>query len=230
MNFLTVLDSISGKLSALGYALIDATGLTAQRTITLSDGDMTIPTAQQLADLLNLLALHTIDPDGANNPSTTKATPMMISNVSPFGLCFASSHYGAGYEPYVAFNGVQEANTGWASTNTAYPHYIGYKFTQPKVINKFILKSRVFNVTVIAPENYEIEGSSDTTTGIDGVWTSLGSFTNSNTALGAVWTNNFVNNMAYSAYRLKISSGHYSSGNIVGIAEIELIEATFHQL
>ncbi|MGG1650399.1 DUF1565 domain-containing protein [Paenibacillus sp. NRS-1775] len=101
--------------------------------------------------------------------SDTTIIPKMTNNTSPSGLAFSKGAYGTN-EAYLAFNQLDE-NEGYCSTNSSGGvGFLGYRFTAPKIIAKYVVRNGTLNSYNRLPKNWTFEGSNDSTSGIDGTW------------------------------------------------------------
>ncbi|WP_311078329.1 DUF1565 domain-containing protein [Paenibacillus polymyxa] len=95
--------------------------------------------------------------------------PKMTNNAAPSGLAFSKGAYGSN-EAYLAFNQTDE-NEGYCSTNSSGGvGFLGYKFTAPKVIAKYVVRNGTLTSFKRLPKNWSFEGSNNSTNGIDGTW------------------------------------------------------------
>lgn len=127
--------------------------------------------------------------------------PVMTSNTTPEGQAFAGSRESAAYR---SFDG---ANEGWYPSSDGNA-YVGYKFTNPTIINKVWFKvwadtaSRTFNVS--------FKGSNDGITWEEITTFSLTLPSSSDYQTGQIY-HSFVNDQAYTYYRC--DSYYYYSGS-----------------
>lgn len=141
-----------------------------------------------------------IQGDGSENDSTTSAVPILTSNTS-HGLAFASHVYRVDdEEPWKAFDGIESHDSYWYGFPTEkVPTFVGYKFEEAKVINKYNFKPYQNTENYYSPLSWTIEGSNNTTNGEDGDWEVLDSVT---TEAIARYDGTFINSKAYLAYRV----------------------------
>lgn len=129
--------------------------------------------------------------------SNTNIVPAMTSSITPSGQVFASSFYGANYEPYRAFD--RNSSFVWDGSNVAPPYSIGYQFTTPKVIKKYTLKGTNINNS---PQAWELQGSHDGTN-----YSILHAVASAGWASSGETKNyTFTNNTAFLYYRLYITA------------------------
>lgn len=113
--------------------------------------------------------------------------------------CFATASY-SGYPTYQAFD--KNNATGWMCTYNTWPHVIGYKFDTPvkvKMIASLCLTSSRYATEFV------VQGSNDSTTGLDGTWADLTPGYSQSGVNNAV--DRFVvdtKGVAYRWYRLKV--------------------------
>jgi hypothetical protein len=101
--------------------------------------------------------------------SDTTIIPKMTNNAAPSGLAFSKGAYGTN-EAYLAFNQIDE-NEGYCSTNSSGGvGFLGYKFTTPKIIAKYVVRNGTLTSYNRLPKNWTFEGSNDSTNGLDGTW------------------------------------------------------------
>ncbi len=155
----------------------------------------------------------------------TDLIPDMTSNTSPSGMCFGDGVYRnyAQYNYWKAFNkSVYDNNDNWLSLETVdkpFPHWIGYKFEECVICNKFIVQTRIGD-HVHVPKKIKIEASNNY---ID--WVELYKF-NELDFPDKKYRKcyNFFNNTAYMYYRLFIEEGY--SDTYVGIGELTMLYET----
>lgn len=126
--------------------------------------------------------------------------PIMTSNTTPSGECFASSSY-SGMQPYYAFDG--QSSTKWYSNTTQSQSFIGYKFSEIKKIVYAKLQEATSSSSDI-PDKLIVEGSNDGTN-----YTQIGEF-----AFGTIPTDNiykmpFSTFANYQYYRVKCTTNIY---------------------
>lgn len=132
--------------------------------------------------------------------------PTMTSNTAPSGKCFAS-HSSNNSAPYHAFD---KTSTEWISSTTPNEanKSIGYIFTKPVCIKRLYNKNSDDGTHII--KTFILQGSNDTTNGIDGTWTDITTINNDkpSTRHGET-TYNITNNEYYNAYRIFITKTGY---------------------
>ncbi|MDR6779310.1 MULTISPECIES: DUF1565 domain-containing protein [Paenibacillus] len=101
--------------------------------------------------------------------SDSTTIPKMTNNAAPSGLAFSKGAYGTN-EAYLAFNQIDE-NEGYCSTNSSGgAGFLGYKFTAPKIIAKYVVRNGTLTSYNRLPKNWTFEGSNNSTNGFDGTW------------------------------------------------------------
>lgn len=124
--------------------------------------------AEVLADTTTLLALIN-SPNAVDYMvrSTTWAVsvsvPVMTSNTTPSGECFASS-VNTTYYAWKAFD--NDNSTVWAPSTANLPQYIGYKFTSAVKIDSVRIYPYVYTSTP-SVATFQVQGSNDNATWID---------------------------------------------------------------
>ena len=134
--------------------------------------------------------------------------PKMINNTAPSGQCFAS-HSDSNSAPYRAFDKI---STEWNSSTTPNEanKSIGYIFTKPVCIKCLYNKNSNDGTHII--KTFILQGSNDTTNGIDGTWTDITTISNESTERNGETTYDIVNNKYYKAYRIFITkTGYHTS-------------------
>lgn len=140
--------------------------------------------------------------------------PVMTSNTTPSGQCFASSIYSSAYDAYKAFITNQPSNTlvepRWAAAgNHTNNGYIGYDFQTPVVL-KMVIIDATNNGSYTSLKNYKIQGYAN------GAWVDIQTGLYPQSALTQKAPVN--NNVAYSKYQIYIVDSWSSSlgANFVG--------------
>lgn len=129
---------------------------------------------------------------GSNNGQLPNMiVPVMTSNTTPSGVASASFNNTTAFN---AFNGV-----GWTTGNTTVPYTLTYQFDTPKIIKRF----RIVALYNSGPNAFTFEGSNDGST-----WTSLGSFTGSNSSPAITISPVLANTTAYLYYRINVTTKH----------------------
>ena len=134
--------------------------------------------------------------------------PKMSSNTSPKGRVFYASQ-NATYVAYRAFNDTKNWTTNVGQTP---PVYIGYIFETPTTL-KYLYCTEWGYSSGGFIDNFVVQGSPDTTNGVDGTWDDLSeAITFPSTGASAPHSLVINNNTPYKAYRL------YSTTATVGSA------------
>lgn len=125
----------------------------------------------------------------ANNGSTQYVTALEIEmatapggvNLCTLGAAFATSYVNSSNAPSGAFDGDKDpSGTGahalnkWTSTvspSVASPQCIGYHFATTDKVNSVRLWGCITAQTAMAPKDFVVQSSTDSTTGLDGTWT-----------------------------------------------------------
>jgi len=96
----------------------------------------------------------------------TDLIPDMTSNTSPSGECIGDGVYrdSSNYQYWKAFNkSLYDNNDNWISKETVdkpFPHWIGYKFENPVICNKFIVQVSRYRYYT-GPKKIKIESSNN---------------------------------------------------------------------
>lgn len=192
-------------------------------TLDVSNGDVvyivdgTTVTEHTLSNVVNGI----LDPDGANNTSTTSIVPTKTANDSSI---FSSSVASTSNATFKAFNNIFSDGLPWYAL-TGTNEYIGYIHSSSIIVNKYTITSANTANSVRNPKDFELRGSNDTTNGIDGTWAVLDS------RIGETsWTEyetrtfTFINSTPYKAYKLFVYTSE-DGINGVAVIELEIIEA-----
>ncbi|OXS65601.1 hypothetical protein B1B04_24945 [Lysinibacillus sp. KCTC 33748] len=137
--------------------------------------------------------------------------PTLTSNTSsPLGFAFASSEYSASYSPWKAFS-----DSGYYSSSTnIISGFLGFYFKSEVRITKYRLRSHSGSATYLnsMPKNWVLQGSNDTTNGINGTWINL------DTQANQIWTTRDTDKIysiqiknKYNAYRINWSANNGNS-------------------
>ncbi|OXS65745.1 hypothetical protein B1B04_24880 [Lysinibacillus sp. KCTC 33748] len=150
--------------------------------------------------------------------------PKLTSNTSSSeGFAFAETEYNGTYSPWKAFDKV-DSSEGYCSKNGVTQGILGFRFKNDKRVTKYKIRSMT-NSSVLKsmPKSWVLQGSNDTTDGINGSWYDL------DTQSNQIWTTANTDNVyeisnkgRYYAYRIKFSenNGHAYSG----IGEMDFYE------
>lgn len=148
------------------------------------------------------------------------AIPALTSNAQTAnGIPFANSTYGGGNDIWRAFD---KTASHYTSAGGVVVGYIGYKFTEKKIIDKYDLTSPNITTQTTMVNTWLFEASDDTTNGADGNWTILDSKS------GYSWTQAqkrefaIQNDKAFLAYRLRWTANNGNASN-TSIGELDMI-------
>ena len=120
------------------------------------------------------------------------------------------------YDIYVASRAFDNnEGTGWLSTDTAFPHWIKYDLGGG--VAKKARKLRLLPQD-IQLEDFTLEGSND-----DSNWVQFVSDTATGNTEWQEWE--FSNSTAYRYYKITVTTNQSEADEMVGIYEIELMEA-----
>lgn len=143
--------------------------------------------------------------------------PIMTSDTEPSGIAIASSSWSPS-APYKAFDNC--STTIWHnSRGTNFPHWIGYDFQVPTVINKLTMtpgNDQTYRYQQ-APKDFTIEGWNGSDWVVLNSWKGVTDWKN-----GIKKEFTFSNTLSYTKYRVHISANNgYTSTPDVSIAEVE---------
>ena len=151
-----------------------------------------------------------IDANAANYLSRSTSwcnevkNPVMTSNTAPSGECFGDSKYDSNTDYYYAFNNI--SSNSWGSSSGAFPHYIGYRFTEAQIITSVDITYQYSGGGGYV-KNFTIQGSNDLTT-----WNDIYSdIAPNNTTADTTVSYSFNNDTRYLAYRIYITSNYRSN-------------------
>ena len=132
------------------------------------------------------------------------AVPTLTSSTSTTGFSFSETYYSATYPNWKAFD--ENDSTDYLTASGTITGFLGYCFTNKTSIKGYKLKSSATSSRVNAmPKNWVIEGSSNTTDGIDGNWDVIDERTNqtwSTVKKEVVYEINGISKK-YNAFRIK---------------------------
>ena len=154
--------------------------------------------------------------DGADNPSTTPATPAMTSDTTPSGICSASS-YESGFSAYNVFD--QISDIWFSSYGNHIPSWVAYEFDTPTAINKFGMLGG--NNNVASPSEYKYQAS------LDGSWTDTIDLTpviNVTASSSTTYWDTIINSKRYKAYRIYMTDNGGDAG-YMAVNELTLVES-----
>ena len=154
---------------------------------------------------LNYFIVHTFQIYGHE---MKVSVPIMSGATTPCGEAFADTEYTstATFSAWKAFSNTPY----WESTNTAFPHYIGYGFISPKKINMIRINC-YWGSNQSSIKQYEIQGSNDKIN-----WETISDDILPN-AGSVIQTIVFNNDKSYKYYRILILSSYLSSYDYVQV-------------
>lgn len=146
--------------------------------------------------------------------------PILTSNTSSAeGVAFSSSNAGGAFLAWAAFDG--KTTTYMRTSVGQNTGQVGFLFSNPKKVIKYTV-SNYTPMSNIMATSWELQGSNDTTNGIDGTWTIL------DTKLSQVWGTvaetkeyDIPNNKEYKSYRLNLTGN--TGGATIGIGELNFV-------
>lgn len=132
--------------------------------------------------------------------------PTMTDNTHPSGIAFSNGNLSSSYPAYKAFD--NDVSSVWASSSGAGQKICGYIFDNP--IKMYLVVNTGDSTRVSSGTDVTIQSSNDTTNGLDGNWTDIGTHsrqTSQSPETVRAIINNVVN--AYKGYRISttLSSG-----------------------
>lgn len=206
---LTVLDVPFLEDQALIYDSASMTEFVKNNSTELTDLD----------EILSSTVLDTTNIVNTTASSDTRNNPEMTSDTLPSGLCFGSTKL-AGREYFHAFDAEGSGST-WI-TDTVSTGIIGYIFASSIIINKYLIRPDDFDVNRAA-RDWTLQGSNDTTTGLDGTWFTLDTqATITDWAVGVTKEFSFANTTSYLGYRINCTLNNGASA--FALRRIELYE------
>lgn len=132
------------------------------------------------------------------------------------------------FGPQQAFNDLWTDGKMWHTGGKGFPSWIAYKFTETKQIEKYTIRAygSVGNANV-APMDWTLQGSNNSTNGFDGDWTTLDTITGETSwGSGEYRSFTFINSNSFTFYKLVITASNSSyNGTVVG--EIEFMEGIY---
>jgi len=144
--------------------------------------------------------------------------PAMTSNTTPDGEASADSVLGTANKAFKAFDHLLTVGY-WSPSNTAYPHWVQYKFPFAKTIKSYA----IYKVAAIfAPSAWTVQGSNNGST-----WTTI------DTRSAQTWTGsethkefNITTPGSYQYYRFNFTS---NQGPTPGLTVVQIREITMSQ-
>ncbi len=150
--------------------------------------------------------------------------PKLTSNTSSrIGFAYSETVFSPTYPAWRAFSQIDNSESYIALTG-ATSGFLGFFFNEKVRINKYKVRSMAGAYLNSMPKNWVIEGSLNTTDGINGTWIELDKRSNQS------WSTNntdkeyeFFNNKKYRAYRIKwtANNGH---GSYTGIGALNFFQ------
>lgn len=170
--------------------------------------------------------------DGANNSSTSYATPVMTSNTAPGPVAVsADTEYDTNYKAYRAFNQA-DGSYDWMATNTSHPHMLMVDFGQPVCINKYNFRGRSQDANAWTPADFVVQGTNNTSAAASDAknangWVDLDTRTGVASPGQSSWLSNYLtfnNSLSYRYYRLYITKNS-ANNNMTNLGELKLVAA-----
>jgi hypothetical protein len=174
--------------------------------------------------------------DGANNSSTSYATPVMTANNAP-GPVVVSSDSGS-RAAYLAFTQTNaDTIDNWISANTSFPHGLMIDFRQAVCINKYAIQAQNYSGSgKCVPSTWTLEASNSTSsaltdaTGTNG-WVVLDTQTSRPDPGQSGWVTatdtttyfKFKNSKSYLIYRLLVTAVSDGIGSYCVVANLKLV-------
>lgn len=152
-------------------------------------------------------------------------TPTLTSKTSsPLGFSFSSSSINASYDSWHAFD--KNNATYYCSVAGEKNGFLGFYFNKENKISKYKLTSSSGSAQIsYMPKSWILQGSNDTTDGINGTWDDLDTRTNQIwSAVNTTKEFEFLTKKQYHAYRVKWSE---NNGNVsyTGMGELDFYES-----
>ena len=146
--------------------------------------------------------------------------PTMTSNTTPSGRVIYDSQYNSTtYAAWKAFD--RNTSSEWSSTDTSMPHWCGYDFEKPVIVNMISLWPGNDNISTRI-KDFKIQGSN---TGNENDWNDI--YTGVAENINNYQYINFNNSSSYRYYRIYIMSRHGSTTEqITGITELQFYRRT----
>lgn len=137
--------------------------------------------------------------------SSGYATPTLTSNTSSLeGFPFALQIYNTSYDKWMAFD---KNDSKFYLTSVTPSGILGFYFSDKKLVSKYKIKTpSTTSYLKSMPKDWILQGSNDTTTGLDGTWENLDTQTNQIwTTVNTEYEYIISNKTKYSAYRVNWS-------------------------
>jgi len=149
-----------------------------------------------------------------------RLVPILTSNTSSSeGIAFSETQFSASYLPWRAFGNVT-TNESYATANGTIPGRLGFVFNANKSIKQYVVKSMISPVYINSmPKDWVLQGSNDTTTGLNGNWVDLDRQINQSWATANTEkTYTLPETVNYKAYRLSWTTNNgYSYSGVGGL-------------
>ncbi len=155
--------------------------------------------------------------------------PKLTSNTSSqMGFAFSETVYSSSYPAWKAFSGIDNSES-YITKSGVLGGFLGFYFKNKIRINKYKIRSMAGAYLNSMPKSWVLEGSLNTTDGIDGTWLELDQRSNQS------WSTNntdkeyeFFNNKGYRSYRIKWNgnNGHSSYTGIGALNFFQPSEST----
>ncbi|MDD1502591.1 hypothetical protein PVA17_07395 [Lysinibacillus sp. CNPSo 3705] len=153
-------------------------------------------------------------------------TPKLTSNTSSLeGFAFSATEFHTGnYPPWKAFDKA-DTSEGYITKSGVIEGILGFCFNSGKRITKYKIRSMAYSSVLNSmPKNWIVQGSNDTTDGINGSWYDL------DTQSNQIWTTantdkvfDITNNASYRAFRINWTANNNFTA-YSGIGELDFYE------
>ncbi|EON72830.1 hypothetical protein [Lysinibacillus sphaericus] len=146
--------------------------------------------------------------------------PTLTSNTSSQeGFAFASSQFSTNYPAWKAFDKV-DTSEGYVAIGGTKTGFLGFCFKNKITVTKYKVRSMAGSYLNSMPKNWVLQGSNDTTDGINGTWEVLDTQTNQTwTTLNTDKIYALSNKTRFHAYRINFSDNNGHS--YTGIGELD---------
>ncbi|MET4561043.1 hypothetical protein ABIA69_002188 [Lysinibacillus parviboronicapiens] len=154
--------------------------------------------------------------------------PKLTSNTSSSeGFAFAETEYHT--NNYPAWKAFDKADTseGYVTASGAKTGFLGFCFKNKITVTKYKIRSMASSYLNSMPKNWILQGSNDTTDGINGTWEVLDTQTNQTwTTVNTDKVYAVSNKVRFHAYRIKFSANN-DHASYTGIGELDFyVEGT----
>lgn len=152
--------------------------------------------------------------------------PKLTSNTSSSeGFAFSETEFSATYATWKAFD---KANTpeGYVTKSGVITGILGFYFNSKKRISKYTIRSMSGSAYLKSmPKSWILQGSNDTTDGLNGKWFDLDTQTNQIwTTVNTDKTYEISSSLMYHAYRIKWSENN-DFASYTGVGELDFYES-----